>query len=207
MKQKKNIFLILFILTFEISFSQIGIGTLTPDISSVLDITSSTQGILLPRITSSERDAIPTAAKGLLVYNSDDLAFNTYDTNWNDLSTTYESVSSNLAITTASITAILVDGMVIAPKAGTYLVHFSSQFNNLAASPITAIATFSIHANGALIPASVRKLTSLATTAAIELQTIVTVASGETVEIKCSIDSGANTLSLGNRTLTLTKVK
>lgn len=207
MKPKKYIFLILFIFTIGLSSAQVGIGTLTPDISSVLDITSSTQGILLPRITSSERDLIANTAKGLLVYNSDDMAFNTYDTNWNDLSTTYKSVSSTLGITTASIAALLVDGMILVPKAGTYLVHFSSQFNNVSASPIKALASFSIFANGIQISDSVRNLTSLATTAEVELQTIVTVASGQTIEIKCSIDSIANTLLVGNRTLTLTKVK
>lgn len=206
MKHKKNIFLVLLILTCGISFAQVGIGTLTPDTSSILDVTSTKQGMLLPRMTATERNGIAATA-GLLVYNSDNLTFNTYDSSWNDLSTGYKSVSSSLVITTASITEVLVEGMTITPKAGTYVVSFSSLFNNVNKTPATAIATFSVYANEVLVPDSVRKLTSLATAASVELQTIVTVSSGQKIEIQWSIDSVANTLSLGNRTLTLTKVK
>jgi hypothetical protein len=206
MKRKKNIFLVLLMLSFGISFAQVGIGTLTPDPSSVLDVTSTTKGILLPRMTVAQRNAIANPGVGLLVYNSEDLEFNTHDTNWKGLSTGYKSVSLALATTTASTTDVLVDGMTITPKAGTYLISFSGQFNNVGVTPATALVTFSVYANGVLVPDSVRKLTSLVTAAAVELQTVVTVTSGQTIEIKWNIDSGA-TLSLGARTLTLTKVK
>jgi hypothetical protein len=211
MKHKKNIFLVLLILICGISFAQVGIGTLTPDASSILDVTSTKQGMLLPRMTADERIGI-AAIPGLLVYNLEELGFNTYDTSWNDLSTKYKSVTSSIVTTTASISDDLVDGMTITPKVGTYVVSFSSQFNNVAVTPVTAVATFSVYANGVLVPDSVRKLTSLATAATVELQTIVTVTEpllGQTnkIEIKWKIDSDANTLSLGNRTLTLTKVK
>ena len=206
MAHNKNIFIVILMLSFGISFAQVGIGTLTPDASSILDIQSTTKGILLPRMNTGQRNGI-AATPGLLVYNSDDLTFNTYNSSWNDLSTGYKSISSSLVITTASITDFLVEDMKITPKAGTYLVSFSSQFNNVNLTPATAIATFSVYANEVLVPDSVRKLTSLATAAPVELQTIVTVTSGQTIEIQWSIDSVANTLSLGNRTLTLTKVK
>jgi hypothetical protein len=39
-----------------------GIGTLTPDASSLLDITSTTKGILIPRMTKAQRDAIVAPA-------------------------------------------------------------------------------------------------------------------------------------------------
>jgi hypothetical protein len=205
MIHNKNIFLVLLMLSFGISFAQVGIGTLTPDPSSLLDVTSTTQGILLPRITTSQREEIAGTA-GLIVYNLEDKVFNTFNSNWNDLSTGYKSVSSSLATTTTSITDALTDGMSITPRAGIYLVSFSSQFKNVAATPATALATFSVYVNGIQIPDSVRKLTSLITAASVELQTVVTVASGQTIEVKWNIDSVANTLSLGTRTLTLTKV-
>jgi hypothetical protein len=47
----------------------VGIGTATPDPSAVLDLVSSTQGFLTPRITQPQRDAIVLPAKGLLIYN------------------------------------------------------------------------------------------------------------------------------------------
>lgn len=53
----------------QYSNAQIGLGTLTPDPSAVLDINSSTKGILISRMISNDRDAIFEPAKGLLIYN------------------------------------------------------------------------------------------------------------------------------------------
>ena len=67
---------VLFILTLFISYksySQIGIGTSTPNASAKLDITSSNKGFLPPRISLSATNvATPVAspATGLLVYNT-----------------------------------------------------------------------------------------------------------------------------------------
>ncbi|NCC23218.1 MAG: hypothetical protein EOM26_12295, partial [Alphaproteobacteria bacterium] len=50
---------------------KIGIGTNSPDASSILDITSTTGGFLPPRMTAAQRDAIGTPAEGLTVYTTD----------------------------------------------------------------------------------------------------------------------------------------
>ncbi len=47
----------------------IGINT-TPHVSARLDVSSTTGGILFPRMTTSQRDAINTAANGLVIYNT-----------------------------------------------------------------------------------------------------------------------------------------
>ena len=52
------------------STGQIGIGTVTPDASAILDITSTTQGLLPPRMTSAELAAIAAPAVGLQVYDT-----------------------------------------------------------------------------------------------------------------------------------------
>ena len=52
------------------AFAQIGIGTTTPDASSILDMTSTAQGVLIPRMTSVQRDAIAAPAVGLQVYDT-----------------------------------------------------------------------------------------------------------------------------------------
>lgn len=49
----------------------VGIGTDLPDPSALLDLRSTTQGLLLPRMTSAERAAIPAPATGLTVYQTD----------------------------------------------------------------------------------------------------------------------------------------
>ena len=50
------------------TFAQVGIGTTTPDASSALDISTTTQGLLLPRMTAAQRDAISTPAQGLIIF-------------------------------------------------------------------------------------------------------------------------------------------
>ena len=53
------------------TFAQVGIGTTTPDASSALDITSTTKGLLIPRMKAAERDVISSAATGLMIYQTD----------------------------------------------------------------------------------------------------------------------------------------
>src|SRR5688500_17790376 len=48
----------------------IGIGTTTPDISAALDVTATNKGLLIPRMNTNGILAIPTPARGLLVYDS-----------------------------------------------------------------------------------------------------------------------------------------
>jgi len=48
----------------------VGVGTTTPAASSILDITSTTKGILFPRMTTTEINAITSPADGLTVYNT-----------------------------------------------------------------------------------------------------------------------------------------
>ena len=49
----------------------VGIGTDYPDASSLLDLTSTTLGFLMPRMTTVQRDLIPAPAEGLMIYNTD----------------------------------------------------------------------------------------------------------------------------------------
>src|SRR5437773_1732642 len=48
-----------------------GIGTTTPNASSLLDIASTTKGMLTPRMTQAQRDAITAPATGLLIFQTD----------------------------------------------------------------------------------------------------------------------------------------
>lgn len=55
--------------------NNVGIGTTTPDASSILEMQSTTQGVLVPRMTAVQRLAIATPANGLLVYDLDSMCF------------------------------------------------------------------------------------------------------------------------------------
>jgi hypothetical protein len=50
--------------------SSILMGTTTNDASAILNVTSTTKGILFPRMTTTQRDAISSATNGLVIYNT-----------------------------------------------------------------------------------------------------------------------------------------
>jgi hypothetical protein len=66
---KKSLTLVLLLLTITTQ-AQVGIGTNSPAPSAQLDVTSTTKGLLPPRMTTVQRDAIVSPATGLQVYNS-----------------------------------------------------------------------------------------------------------------------------------------
>jgi len=69
MKKKLTVTLIFFI-SFSM-YSQVGIGTETPNSSAILDISSLNKGLLIPRMTDSQKNGISSAAQGLLIYRTD----------------------------------------------------------------------------------------------------------------------------------------
>ena len=63
-----------------LSYAQVGINTNTPDASSALEIESTAGGILIPRMTEIQRDAIVSPASGLMIYQTDqDFGFYFYN--------------------------------------------------------------------------------------------------------------------------------
>lgn len=51
--------------------AQVGINIQTPDASAALHIESTTQGVLIPRMTTAKKNAISAPATGLIVYDTD----------------------------------------------------------------------------------------------------------------------------------------
>jgi uncharacterized protein (TIGR02145 family) len=58
--------------------AQVGIGTPIPDSSSILDVTSTTKGMLIPRMTQAEIVNIVNPANGLVVFCTTDDKFYAY---------------------------------------------------------------------------------------------------------------------------------
>lgn len=68
---KSSLLLLSLLTVCLVSYSQsVGIGTSTPNPSAQVDITSSTKGLLIPRMSTTAINAIPSPAKGLMVYDS-----------------------------------------------------------------------------------------------------------------------------------------
>ncbi len=84
--------LLLFVLS-QNSPAQIGIGTNTPNPSSVLDLTSTNKGFLLPRMTTAQRDLIAAPVAGMMIFNLDSTCIEIFrDTVWFNVCTGTSSV-------------------------------------------------------------------------------------------------------------------
>src|SRR5687768_12252628 len=60
------------LISFQVAIAQsVGIGTTNPSPSARLEVNSTSQGILIPTLTSVQRSAINSPAIGLLVFQTD----------------------------------------------------------------------------------------------------------------------------------------
>ena len=69
----KSIIIILhcFVLSLSLAAQNVGIGTMTPAASAQLDVTSTSKGMLAPRMTQQQRGLIASPTAGLLIYQTD----------------------------------------------------------------------------------------------------------------------------------------
>jgi type VI protein secretion system component Hcp len=107
MRQLHHFLFLLFIATG--SFAQnVGIGTGNPNSSAILDLTSTSKGLLLPRVADTSN--VSTPAEGLVVYNRADKAPNYFDGNrWNnvaDARNNFVPVEGFIKYTISGITSI-----------------------------------------------------------------------------------------------------
>jgi hypothetical protein len=59
--------------------NNIGINTSTPAATSLVDMNSTTRGLLIPRMTTTQRNAITSPASGLMIYNTTTQTIDTYN--------------------------------------------------------------------------------------------------------------------------------
>ncbi len=68
---------LLFVLLISLSFTasaQMGIGVASPDASAQLEVASVSRGLLMPRMTLAQRNAIASPATSLMIYQTDQQA-------------------------------------------------------------------------------------------------------------------------------------
>jgi hypothetical protein len=70
MKTHVILLLAFFAFTIPALAQPVGVGTNTPDGSAALDVSSTTKGMLIPRMTSDQRGQIASPATGLLVFDA-----------------------------------------------------------------------------------------------------------------------------------------
>lgn len=129
----------------------VGIGTVEPDSSSALHISSTDKGFLMPRMSSTQRDSIILPATGLMIYNltTNDSELNTGTPllpNWvgvkgsadsTTVSTLATSVTAGGDLNTTSVVDELIPGMSLTPAPGTYLLFFNAQYGLKASEPVS----------------------------------------------------------------------
>ena len=113
------------------SHSQVGIGTTSPDTSSMLDINSTTKGLLTPRMTTAERNAISSPADGLLVYDTTLKSFYHYNSSTSSWIKIASDVSERLNFKRIKSTDVLATVLAdeLANGGGTkYLLNSSTYY-------------------------------------------------------------------------------
>jgi hypothetical protein len=122
------------VLLTAITSAQVGIGTTTPDASSALDITSTTKGLLMPRMTNVQRQAISNPAAGLLVFvtDLDGGRFMFYDgTEWGTISFTEKRPDAPIigTATTGSEQALTVSFTAPSSNGGSVITSYTATSN------------------------------------------------------------------------------
>ena len=126
------------------TIAQVGINTTTPNASSALDITSTTKGLLAPRMTTAQKLAIVSPANGLLVYDTDLKAYSYYDlpvTTWVNIAqgrSKFKRIKSTDVLATVLAaelaagggTKYLLDTQTLYEINGTILVNFPIELND-----------------------------------------------------------------------------
>ncbi|MDB4107880.1 hypothetical protein OAD66_09705, partial [Bacteroidia bacterium] len=68
---KQTILILTLLCAATITQAQVGIGTASPDASSILDVTSTSKGFLPPRMTALQRNTISSPIAGLMIWCTD----------------------------------------------------------------------------------------------------------------------------------------
>jgi hypothetical protein len=167
MKSKLNLLaalMMMLILSFsnhKIAAQSMGISStsITPDPSSILEMRTTTKGVLIPRMTTAERDLISLPANGLMVYNTSTSRFNFYNGSaWVILVSDSAALSVNAGstLTTSSTSDIVIADMSqTASETATYLVLFNGQVTIPAANDIETTNTATLASDLNLIYADI----------------------------------------------------
>jgi large repetitive protein len=134
---------------------QVGIGTSSPNASAALDITSTIGGVLLPRMTTTQRTSIPAPANGLVVFDASLNCVYVYAGTWIQLACGCVGPTAPTGFTgTASACNSLTTTYTITPSGGqvstnwTVLPSGTINSSNLTTANITfsAVGTYTIYA-------------------------------------------------------------
>ena len=129
-----------------ISAQNIGVGTLTPDKSAVLDVKSDSLGLLVPRMDNRLMQNIKLPADGLLIYNTDEHCFMYYNgllQSWTKAHLAEKRMVDNAQIIDADMNTFVSVETNDEVNVSLNNVPYFKLYNNVFGEPIIGINTFS----------------------------------------------------------------
>lgn len=122
--QLKHVYFFLLIISFGLSSlttnaQSMGLNNATPAASSILDLTATNRGLLIPRMTTVQRDAISLPAIGLEIYNTTTNRFNFYDGAWKTIASGSSSTSLDVPNGGTGLTSGISGGILGFTTTGT----------------------------------------------------------------------------------------
>ncbi len=184
---KKIIICFLCIVVNAVSYGQIAIGTTTPSASALLELSSTTKGLLPPRMIKAQIDAIASPAEGLIVYCTDCSAKGLYVNNGNE----FINLVNGTSLSASAVAAIVA--------ASDNSADGNPSIADLTSVGLTGLVAGNLGAYEIAIDAATPALTTVA-----ELQTIINNAN-VTVTILAQIGSDADS-STQNSMLTIAEL-
>ncbi len=148
----KGWFFFFFISGISTAYSQqnVGIGTASPDPSALLEIKSATKGMLPPRMTFSQVQAIANPAEGLLAYDSTTHVLRMYNgSEWVALSQKKGTLSDAPGqfvngITSAGTGLIYPEGMDLGPDNSIYITGYFTGSVSIAGQSVNSLGSSDI---------------------------------------------------------------
>jgi hypothetical protein len=151
--------------SFFVANAQVGIGTISPDASAQLDVQSTSKGLLIPRMTDTERADIDNPATGLLVYQTNGTAgFYFFDgINWQPFSNGPTVAPIGFSATTANVTVasssqisafstLYDDGSGLDPVTGNYTIPANGIYRVSAVVNYSTTAAVSVNLGAGVDP-------------------------------------------------------
>ncbi len=209
MKKYRQILLAFFLIFTGIMKAQIGIGTTSPDNSSLLDLSSTTKGFLLPRMTTEQQTALLNPAIGLTVFNTTNNQIETNKGNglggplWAGVSTTGITApigdNSTLLATTAFVTAnsdhynsVSASGIISTSSATEAVV------DGMTVSPATGTYLVSFNSEYTNTPTSILGTTTTTTTGFDTAQGVIDLDAAYKKLMAVPVTNAAHTITFGS---------
>jgi uncharacterized protein (TIGR02145 family) len=115
----------------------VAMGTSNPSTSAVLDVNSTSQGILIPRMTTTHRNSIPSPANALLIFNTTNNTFEVYKSScacWVSLSDGGGNAATNLENNAPIVSTINYKGVYRAGGTANVVYTYSDGENDAEAA-------------------------------------------------------------------------